>query len=108
LDTAKLFDIGSDQAVQLPQAYRMEGGEVNITKVGDAVILLPLKKKWGSLLESLEEFSDDFMAERVQPRLENRSELSRQITCFSIKHVKPLATNDKAKKNTEAEETLGG
>ena len=77
MDTAKLFDIGSDQAVQLPQAYRMEGREANITKVGDVVILLPLKRKWDSLFESREEFSDDFMAERVQPRLENRSERSR-------------------------------
>ena len=77
MDRAKPFDIGSNQAVQLPEAYRMEGREVNMTKVGDAVILLPLKMKWDSLFESLEEFSDDFMAERVQPRLENRSELSR-------------------------------
>ena len=77
MDSAKPFDIGNNQAVQLPEAYRMEGREVNITKVGDAAILLPLKMKWDSLFESLEEFSDDFMAERVQPRLENRSELSR-------------------------------
>ncbi len=77
MDTAKLFQIGGTQAVQLPKAYRMKGKEVNITKVGDAVILLPLRKKWDSLFRSLSEFSDDFMAERVQPRLENRSEPSR-------------------------------
>ncbi len=82
MDTAKLFENGRSQAVRLPKAYRMKGKEVSITKVGDAVILLPRRKKWDSLFESLEEFSDDFMseipstgAERVQPPLEKRSEL---------------------------------
>jgi antitoxin VapB len=75
LDTAKLFENGRSQAVRLPKAYRMKGKEVSITMVVDAVILLPRKKKWDSLFESLEEFSDDFMNERVQPPLEKRTDL---------------------------------
>jgi antitoxin VapB len=75
MDTAKLFENGRSQAVRLPNAYRMKGKEVSITKVGDAVILLPRRKKWDSLFESLKEFSDDFMNERVQPPQEKRSEL---------------------------------
>jgi antitoxin VapB len=75
METAKLFINGKSQAVRLPKAYRMKGKEVGITKIGNAVILYPIKTKWNSLIESLEIFSDDFMEERKQPVLENREEI---------------------------------
>jgi len=75
METAKLFINGKSQAVRLPKAYRMKGKEVGITKIGNAVILYPIKTKWNSLVESLEIFSDDFMEERKQPVLENREEI---------------------------------
>ena len=66
--TAKLFENGRSQAVHLPKEYRFEGDEVSINKVGDIVILMPKKNKWSGLLNSLELFSDDFMADgREQP-----------------------------------------
>ena len=66
--TAKLFENGRSQAVRLPKEYRFEGDEVSINKVGDIVILMPKKNKWSGLLNSLELFSDDFMADgREQP-----------------------------------------
>lgn len=74
MDTAKLFLNGNSQAVRLPKNYRMEGKEVLISRVGDAIILLPKRKKWDSLFLSLDRFSDDFMTERVQPELEKREE----------------------------------
>jgi antitoxin VapB len=42
--TAKLFMHGLSQAVRLPKAYRFEGDEVRVSKVGDKVILEPLEK----------------------------------------------------------------
>lgn len=75
METAKLFKNGKSQAVRLPKAYRIKGDEVFVTKIGDAVILLPHNKKWDSLLNSLDKFSDDFMSERKQPDLEDREEL---------------------------------
>jgi antitoxin VapB len=41
---AKLFIDGEDQAVCLPDELRFEGDEVQISKVGDKVILEPIKK----------------------------------------------------------------
>ncbi|MBI2416645.1 MAG: antitoxin [Ignavibacteriales bacterium] len=75
METAKLFTNGNSQAVRLPKSFRFEGKEVNITRVGDAVILLPQKKKWDSLLQSLGKFSEDFLAEREQPELEKREDV---------------------------------
>ena len=39
--TAKLFTHGRSQAVRLPKAFRFDGEEVRITRVGDRVILEP-------------------------------------------------------------------
>ena len=66
--TAKLFENGRSQAVRLPKEYRFEGDEVSINKIGDVVVLIPKGNKWAGLLNSLDLFSDDFMADgREQP-----------------------------------------
>ena len=43
--TVKLFTHGRSQAVRLPREFRFKGTEVRISKVGDKVILEPLKKQ---------------------------------------------------------------
>ncbi|MBZ0200191.1 MAG: antitoxin [Ignavibacteriaceae bacterium] len=74
MDTAKLFENGSSQAVRLPKAYRLKGKEAYITKIGDAIILLPYKNKWDSLIQSLSNFSADFLENRIQPSVEKRDD----------------------------------
>ncbi len=67
-DTAKIFQNGRSQAVRLPKAYRFNGTQVYIQKVGDAVLLLPYTAGWESLFNSLDLFTDDFMESRNQPK----------------------------------------
>ena len=73
MQKAKLFKNGNSQAVRLPKAFRFEGDEVFIKKVGDAIVLLPESAPWQTLFDSLDQFSDDFMTapdgtiERAQP-----------------------------------------
>jgi len=75
--TAKIFRSGNSQAVRIPKEFQMEGKEVEIQKKGNSLILRPKKKSWTSLVESLEKFTEDFMANaRRQPRLQKRSKLS--------------------------------
>ena len=74
MKTAKLFKNGESQAVRLPKEFRFEGDEVLIKKAGNAVVLLPKKKSWDSLVDSLTQFSSDFMAERDQPTKHDRRE----------------------------------
>jgi antitoxin VapB len=62
--TAKIFNDGEGQVIQLPDEYHFEGSEVYITKVDNMVILTPLDKPWELLFMSLEMFSDDFMNTR--------------------------------------------
>jgi antitoxin VapB len=65
--TAKLFKNGESQAVRLPKEFRFEGTEVLIKRVGDAVVLLPASKSWDTLVDSLDKFPADFLADRDQP-----------------------------------------
>jgi antitoxin VapB len=73
--TARLFPNGQSQAVRLPKEFRFEGEFVYVKKSGNAVVLLPAKGIWNSLIESLEKFSDDFMADRNQPEAQGREAL---------------------------------
>jgi antitoxin VapB len=72
MDTAKLFSNGRSQAVRLPKAFRFEGSEVIVRRMGSAVVLLPKSGGWEVLVESLDGFSDDFMATREQPPVQAR------------------------------------
>lgn len=73
--TAKLFRNGQSQAVRLPKEFRFEGDEVYVKKQGDAVVLLPKKNAWESLVRSLDLFTDDFMSERGQLPAQERDAL---------------------------------
>ncbi|MDX3809607.1 MAG: AbrB/MazE/SpoVT family DNA-binding domain-containing protein [Bosea sp. (in: a-proteobacteria)] len=65
--TAKLFMHGRSQAVRLPKEFRFEGTEVQVSKVGDKVILEPITKPafdaaaWRARLDALG--ARDFLTE---------------------------------------------
>lgn len=74
---AKIFKNGQSQAVRLPKEFRFENqDEVFIKKVEDGVLLMSKNDKniWEHMFDKLDEFSDDFMETRVQPK-QNREEL---------------------------------
>lgn len=51
---AKLFMHGGSQAVRLPKAFRFEGTEVSVRRVGEAVVLEPLQRDLPSLWARLD------------------------------------------------------
>lgn len=75
MDTAKIFQNGQSQAIRLPKEYRFQGSKVYIKRVGNAVVLIPEHDSWQTLVESLDQFSDDFMTQRQQPPTQDRAEL---------------------------------
>ena len=72
MDTARIFYNGRSQAVRLPKEYRFEGDEVGINRIGDIVVLYPPGSGWESLLRASGEFTDDFMADRNQPKTSDK------------------------------------
>ena len=79
LATAKIFKNGQSQAVRLPKEFRFDNlKEVFIKKINGMVVLIPKSETdtniWDSMFDNLDDFSDDFMQNRVQPK-QNREEL---------------------------------
>ncbi|MGE3247869.1 MAG: antitoxin [Beijerinckiaceae bacterium] len=68
---AKLFMHGRSQAVRLPKEFRFEGEEVRVSKIGDRVILEPIRKKAPMPWKEIDATGDrQFMPEgRQQPDL---------------------------------------
>ncbi len=75
MQTAKLFENGRSQAVRLPKECRFSGSEVFVRKYEDMVILFEKRSPWAPLVNSLDKFTDDFMAERNQPAQQERQDL---------------------------------
>ncbi len=67
MQTAKIFINGRSQAVRLPKDFRFSENDVFIKKIGKMVVLLPKDDPWSSLVNSLDQFTDDFMENREQP-----------------------------------------
>ena len=73
METAKIFSNGGSQAVRLPKQYRFNSEEVLINRIGNIVMLIPKDDQWENTLGSLDMFTDDFLADPIEPLpLENR------------------------------------
>jgi antitoxin VapB len=73
MKTATVVTHPDGQIVRLPMDIRLDSGEVFVKQVGQSVVLVPkLANPWQPLLDSLDQFSDDFMAERSQPTAQER------------------------------------
>lgn len=74
--TAKVFENGRSQAVRLPKECRFNTDEVAVNRIGDIVLLMPKTNKWSSFMQAIDMFSDDFMKDGRDDRLEQeRDEL---------------------------------
>jgi antitoxin VapB len=54
--TAKLFKSGRSQAVRLPKEFRFEGKEVRIRRMGNGVLLEPMKHDLQKLFDDLDRY----------------------------------------------------
>lgn len=72
MNTAKLTTDGTHQIVILPEEFQLTGTEVYIKKIGNAIVLIAKDNRWESLIDSLDNFSDDFMNSRDQPVIDTR------------------------------------
>jgi antitoxin VapB len=72
--TAKLFKTGRSQAVRLPKEFRFEGKEVRIRRVGQGVLLEPMKTDWQGVFDEIEKLRGDpiFPNGREQPPMQER------------------------------------
>lgn len=70
-DTAKVFMSGRSQAVRLPKAYRVDATEMTIERVGDALVLRPVRS---DALERFLEQRDAHLAAHPEDRFPDRNQ----------------------------------
>jgi antitoxin VapB len=75
MQTAKIFVNGRSQAIRLPKEFRFSGDDVFIKKIGKIVVLFSKNDPWAPLINSLDQFTDDFMETRDQPTQGSRERL---------------------------------
>ncbi|MDX2015508.1 MAG: type II toxin-antitoxin system VapB family antitoxin [Myxococcaceae bacterium] len=56
MTTAKVFKHGNSQAVRLPKEFRVEGDEVEVSRVGRVIILRPKKISYEDALAAVSRF----------------------------------------------------
>ena len=59
METARIFEDGRSQVVQLPKKFRLNADEVVVKQLGEAVILVPKESLWKTFMEGLECFTSD-------------------------------------------------
>lgn len=71
---SKIFNNGGSQAVRIPAEYKFSDNvkEVQIEKKDDCIIIKAVQPTYDNLLNTLNNFSDDYMNERVQLKAEKR------------------------------------
>lgn len=66
MNTARIFKSGNSQAIRLPKEFRFSISEVEIFRRGDEVVLREKRRSAAEILQILESFSEDFMADGRQ------------------------------------------
>lgn len=70
MPTAKVFKHGNSQAVRLPKDFRVEGDEVEVSRVGRVIILRPKRISYEDALAAVARFKGRL--ERRQDRDQER------------------------------------
>ena len=82
--TAKVFMSGNSQVVRLPKEFQFSGKEVQIQRVGNAIVLLPVSDPWDNFRNSLDQFSDDFMEDGRRQPMDTPRDMSDVFGGFGI------------------------
>lgn len=73
MNTARIFKNGRSQAVRLPKDFRLEGNQATITRLGDAIVLQPIRTSWLDVYYAMSAIPD-FMETRIDPAPEERED----------------------------------
>ncbi len=66
MEVAKIFSNGGSQAVRLPKNCRFDQDEVLVNRIGSVVILMPKNDPWAPMMQSLDMFTEDFLADGIE------------------------------------------
>ena len=72
VESVEIQNTKGSQAINIPDNLKINDNKVYIKKIGNALYIIPFHNPWQTLLDSLGEFTPDFMENRNQPPMQNR------------------------------------
>jgi len=63
------------QLLEIPEDFRINDDKVYLKKVGNSLYVIPFHNPWDSLIQSVNEFTEDYMSERGQPLQQYRESI---------------------------------
>lgn len=60
-------DISGFQSIKIPDNFKINDDKVYLKKVSNALYIIPFHNPWQSLIDSVNDFSQDFMNDRERP-----------------------------------------
>lgn len=63
------------QIIEIPEHLKIEDEKVYLKKVDNTIYVIPYNNPWQSLLQSVHEFSEDFLNDRNEPDQQKREPL---------------------------------
>jgi antitoxin VapB len=72
IETVNIQDLQDFQAINIPPSLKINDDKVYIKKIGNALYLIPFHNPWQNLMDSLKEFTSDYMEDRNQPPSQTR------------------------------------
>ncbi len=68
-------NISGFQSIKIPENFKIDDNKVYLKKIGNVLYLIPFHHPWQNLIDSVEQFSEDFMDERGELGEQNRENL---------------------------------
>jgi antitoxin VapB len=72
IEAVKIENLKGLQAISIPENLKINDDKVYIKKIGNVLYLIPFHNPWQNLMESLDEFTQDFMENRNQSSEQTR------------------------------------
>ena len=69
------MDAKKGQTINIPEGLRIDDDKVYLKKVGNSIYIIPFHAPWESMVNSVEEFTEDYLSNRTQPNQQTREEL---------------------------------
>ena len=70
-----LKDHPGGQIIEIPDTLKINDDKVYLKKVGNSIYVIPFHNPWESLIDSVNEFTEDYMADREQPTQPKRESI---------------------------------
>jgi len=72
VEAVNIQNLQGSQAINIPASLKINDDKVYIKKIGNVLYLIPFHNPWQNLVDSLDEFTADYMEDREQPSTQSR------------------------------------